>query len=335
DRLTAEARAVLSRCQSPATAAVALDQLRGAMAAWAAPFQTSELKVDLSSFRNQAKKLQQTSRLGLRLDRPFQVVLIGPPNVGKSSLINAIVGKQRAITDDVAGTTRDVLRSNVVIDQIAITLADTAGIRNQSETSNAIESEGIQRAEKALSSADVLVVVSDPSCIDDHCLRRDQYLEKANVTPRIIDVINKCDLIDASLSNERSITGKLFSPLSRSLPAIPAARGRERQFGTTVIDHSLLTDTGAPGVGFNVSGLTHSQPEHDGLIQWILTSTIQSSGITALMQQIAIEIRSSFPPPGSPVIITQRQANLVDRMATCQSSRDAKRQIEALVGKVG
>ncbi len=86
------------------------------------------------------------------------VVLAGKPNVGKSSLMNALLGSERAIVTDVAGTTRDVLTEQLTVNGVALTLSDTAG---QRETADAIEAIGVERAERAMATADVILLVLD------------------------------------------------------------------------------------------------------------------------------------------------------------------------------
>src|SRR3546814_13257244 len=83
------------------------------------------------------------ARRGQRLRDGLHVVIVGPPNVGKSSLLNALAGSDRAIVTELAGTTRDVVREVVRIDGIEITLVDTAGLRDSADP---IEREGIRRA---------------------------------------------------------------------------------------------------------------------------------------------------------------------------------------------
>lgn len=130
-------------------------------------------------------ELLAAARRGVRLTDGLNVVIVGAPNVGKSSLMNALAGTERAIVTDIPGTTRDVLRESLLLDGIELSLADTAGLR---ESADAIESEGIRRARNELARADLaLVVVDQPgdSCHED--------LDMPPATQRI-DIVNKVDL---------------------------------------------------------------------------------------------------------------------------------------------
>ena len=99
------------------------------------------------------------------INEGVKVALVGKPNVGKSSLLNAILGEDRAIVTDIAGTTRDVVEGHANIDGVVLHLFDTAGIR---ESEDKIESIGIERSKKTIKEADIVVVVLDSSQeIDD------------------------------------------------------------------------------------------------------------------------------------------------------------------------
>lgn len=102
--------------------------------------------------------LLAAARRGVRLADGLHVVIVGRPNVGKSSLLNALAASDRAIVTDIAGTTRDVLRETIDLDGIALTLVDTAGLR---EAGDVVEAEGIRRARAELDRADVALLVVD------------------------------------------------------------------------------------------------------------------------------------------------------------------------------
>ena len=157
--LIREAEAVLAECTTARTAAIAMNQVRGSLLDWATRWQASLTPAGLSKFNSEVKSLLNAAFWTTRLADPFRVVLAGPPNVGKSSLLNALVGFDRSITLDVAGTTRDVLHANTVIAGLPVRLSDTAGIRESEEV---IEREGIRKAQQAVREADLLLLVSEP-----------------------------------------------------------------------------------------------------------------------------------------------------------------------------
>jgi tRNA modification GTPase len=116
-----------------------------------------------------------------------QVVIAGKPNVGKSTLMNALLGKERSIVTPIAGTTRDVIEEQLVINGYIVRLIDTAGLR---DSDCEIESEGVRRAKHQLSKADVIIYVIDGSSeIDDHERVEIETLSKSAT----IIVINKSD----------------------------------------------------------------------------------------------------------------------------------------------
>ena len=102
--------------------------------------------------------LQAEAKQGRVLRDGFQVVIVGKPNAGKSSLLNLLSGQEAAIVTEVAGTTRDVLREQIDIDGLAVELVDTAGLRNDPDR---IEAEGIRRAREALGNADAVLWIQD------------------------------------------------------------------------------------------------------------------------------------------------------------------------------
>ncbi len=103
-------------------------------------------------------QLLARSRQGILLRAGLHVVLAGPPNVGKSSLLNRLAGEERAIVTDIAGTTRDAVRETIQVEGIPLHVVDTAGLR---ETSDAVERMGIERAWREIERADVLVQMVD------------------------------------------------------------------------------------------------------------------------------------------------------------------------------
>ena len=111
---------------------------------------------DLLSLKSRISKLLSTAREGKILRDGALVVLAGRPNAGKSSLMNALLGENRAIVSDVAGTTRDSIEEGLDIDGWPIRIVDTAGLR---ATDDAIEAEGVVRAEELMAKADIVVAL--------------------------------------------------------------------------------------------------------------------------------------------------------------------------------
>ena len=134
--------------------------------------------------------LLSEARRGLLLRDGFVLAIIGRPNAGKSSLLNALSGQDSAIVTDIPGTTRDVLREQIDLDGIPVHVADTAGIR---ETEDRIEAEGVRRARQALQSADIVLLVED---VDDPA--EDAGGLRAEVPPgaTLLHVLNKIDRLE-------------------------------------------------------------------------------------------------------------------------------------------
>ncbi len=118
------------------------------------------LIAQLKDIAGQIEKLADTFHEGKMLNMGVSLCLLGAPNVGKSSLMNALLGKERAIVTDIAGTTRDLLEEDLQLSGLHFRLIDTAGIR---ETEEVIEQEGIRRSKLAMQEADLILLVLDAS----------------------------------------------------------------------------------------------------------------------------------------------------------------------------
>jgi tRNA modification GTPase len=125
-----------------------------------------------------------------------QVVIAGRPNVGKSRLFNALAGADRAIVTDVPGTTRDLITERVDIEGLAVTLVDTAGVR---DTLDVVEREGVARGDRARDVADLILVVLDAR--ETGHAEDARLLERTTARPRLV-VWNKIDLAGADVPHE-------------------------------------------------------------------------------------------------------------------------------------
>lgn len=146
-----------------------------------------ELRERLTETQDALVALLRDARHGKRLMDGLHAVIIGAPNVGKSSLLNALAIDDRAIVSPIAGTTRDVLREQLNLEGVALTLVDTAGLR---ESPDAIEAEGMRRARAELARADVVLAM-----VDDHgtAVPPSLVAEVSDVA-RVLWLHNKCDL---------------------------------------------------------------------------------------------------------------------------------------------
>ncbi|MEL0321316.1 MAG: tRNA uridine-5-carboxymethylaminomethyl(34) synthesis GTPase MnmE, partial [Gammaproteobacteria bacterium] len=112
----------------------------------------------INHIKNDLNTLIASANDGVKLNRSAEIVLIGEPNAGKSSLLNALAKEPLAIVTDIPGTTRDLIRHDLLIDGLEIRITDTAGIRS---TDDVIENEGINRAINALQTADLVLCLFD------------------------------------------------------------------------------------------------------------------------------------------------------------------------------
>jgi len=153
------------------------------------PFELSNFRKDLILAGRDLDRLLSTHKRGQVLRRGLRAVILGKPNAGKSSLLNAIAGFDRVIVTDIAGTTRDSVEETVKLGRHLIRLVDTAGIR---ETEDQIERMGVARAEAAVADADLAIYVCDGAAgltEEDH-----RAIDAALSAPNAVAVLNKQDL---------------------------------------------------------------------------------------------------------------------------------------------
>ena len=181
----AAALAALSRAPTERCAAILLDQYSGAFDRAVEHIEQLIDEAPAEALRL-CDEISSRSNLGRHLVQPWRVALVGRPNVGKSSLLNALAGFSRAIVHSAPGTTRDLVALETSLDGWPIELCDTAGLR---DAADAVEQAGIALAEAAAAKADVVVLVLDgtrpAAAVEEQLLRR---------RPDAVCTINKCDL---------------------------------------------------------------------------------------------------------------------------------------------
>jgi tRNA modification GTPase len=138
--------------------------------------------------RDELKKLLQTSQQGKILREGLSTVIVGRPNVGKSSLLNSLVQENKAIVTDIPGTTRDVIEEYVNVRGVPLRLLDTAGIR---ETEDIVERIGVEKSRQVLKEADLILLVLNHA---DKFTKEDENLFEAVKGMDVIVIVNKTDL---------------------------------------------------------------------------------------------------------------------------------------------
>ena len=206
--------------------------------------QPEQVAEALSSAEGQLTSLLATCQRGKVLKSGVRTAIVGRPNAGKSSLLNALAGYERAIVTDIPGTTRDTVEESVLCGGVLLRLIDTAGIR---DTTDIVEQKGVERSRKALETADLVLAVVDgsvPLTAEDL-----EVLRLAAESPRWIAVFSKCDLWDtkarsiglvgspapAASVTLSSVTGEGLDKLEEAVAALFPA-GDPKEAG------SLLTD---------------------------------------------------------------------------------------------
>ena len=234
DLTQAEAVADLIAAQSKAEKDLALSQLRGSVSNELGALRerllhfTSliELELDFADheelefadrseltdlaveIEDKLQSLLNSFRTGNAIRNGIPVAIVGAPNVGKSTLLNALLGENRAIVSDIQGTTRDTIEDTLVLDGILFRLIDTAGLR---ETNDTIENMGIERSRRAASNAQIIVHVSDGTAVSG---------ERLAVSGTIIEVLNKADLGVSGDGLRISAKNNDIEPLKRELVRI-------------------------------------------------------------------------------------------------------------------
>lgn len=234
---TTAMKQILQETNTTTTAAIVLNQLRGKLANKCRDI-IQQLQSPQTACTNSAPgtnsadselaKLQSFIPAAQHLTTPWKVVIAGPPNVGKSSLINRLLGYKRAITFDAPGTTRDVVVADTAINGWPIQLSDTAGIRGGDDP---IESEGVRRALKAIEEADLLLLVVDANA---ELTPVHQTLAQ-NSSQKIILAWNKIDLT----ANQQH-PAQTFPNTSAAQPTAQVAISAKTGFGIELLQQEIM-----------------------------------------------------------------------------------------------
>ena len=193
------------------------------------------------------------------------MAIVGKPNVGKSSLLNTLLKKDRAIVTDLPGTTRDIIEEGLIIDGIPVRIMDTAGIR---EAHDLVEAEGIRRSLAAIEGADIILAVYDASRVLDRADR--QIIGKVN-NKKTISVINKWDISNGDFDAEDN--GLNIYPTVK----ISALRGEGIDVLKDTIVAALLSNKAMPGQD-SAADILITNVRHKQLVDGAFASLWQARG---------------------------------------------------------
>ena len=219
--------------------------------------QSSEIRDKLVSLSEEVRKIASTYKAGHLLREGLKVAIVGRPNVGKSSLFNALLGSDRAIVTEIAGTTRDQLHERFSIDGIPVSLIDTAGLR---ETSDTVESIGVERSRRTMADADLVIAMLD---VSDEITGEDLEILNSVEDAEHIIAVNKADKAETSIVD--AFVVDLRSQLNSAPVKVVVMSARTGE-GLEVLQRAIVGPFAANEIssnGFLVSDARH----HDLLVR--------------------------------------------------------------------
>jgi len=181
------------------------------------PLDQKRIIIEIEQVTGEISQLLTTKDKGELLRTGLKVAIVGRPNVGKSSLLNAWSRSDRAIVTDLPGTTRDVVESQLIVGGIPVQVLDTAGIR---ETTDQVEKIGVERSHRAANAADLVLLTIDATA---GWTPADQEIYVQVKHQNVILVINKIDLI--SLAEQENLKSKIQNPKSKIVTAAAINQG--------------------------------------------------------------------------------------------------------------
>lgn len=193
------------------------------------------------------KSLLQSFKLGNVLKKGVPVAIIGMPNAGKSTLLNALLKEDRAIVSDIAGTTRDTIEEEMNVDGVLFRFIDTAGLRKSEDT---IEQIGVERSLAKMQQAEVVIYVMDPTQQDKQAAEDAMALLPETEAKKLI-VMNKVDCVDGNTLRELSWGGEVVDVVSIS------AKGGEGIDALKQYLYAMVIGDGQEQEGIIVSNLRH------------------------------------------------------------------------------
>lgn len=211
--------------------------------------QADRLRTNLEQIAGDIGEMAATFKAGRLLREGLKVTLAGRPNVGKSSLFNALLGTERAIVTEIAGTTRDQINEGFVVHGIPVVLTDTAGLR---ETTDTVESIGVERSRRAMADADLVIVVIDASDVSPD--EDAQVLESISELPHVV-ALNKLDKIISVDEMLDSVRGIVQNENGEIVP-VSAKNGAGLDQLKHAIVHPFIAHEGSDG-GFLVTDARH------------------------------------------------------------------------------
>ena len=173
------------------------------------------IKIDSKNIREEIEKILNDQKVGERIRGGFKIAIVGPANVGKSSLLNYLSKRDVAIVSEIAGTTRDVIEAHLNIDGYPVVVSDTAGIR---DSKNEIEEKGIKLALKRAEDADLNIIILEPKSVDFTNFWNDLVDEKGIIAVNKSDLgiekldekIKKYDPIIISIKEEKNLDKLIY-----------------------------------------------------------------------------------------------------------------------------